>query len=98
MALAYTTAFEYARIRGLRLASLEVNGKTLVKDVDNTTTPDTIVSREFQDPKLLPLTILRPGPLPDQYVLVRPEELRMEHSFSEALFPDAMLRRRRNAK
>ncbi len=93
MALAYSTVFEYARIVGLRKSSLELNGKTLVRDVTNVTTPDAIVAGEIKDPKLLPVTLHRPGPLPGQATIVRPEQLRIEHSYSQALFPDALLKK-----
>jgi hypothetical protein len=93
MALAYTTPFEYARINGLRKASIELNGKTLVQDATNTTLPEEIVQSEMKDPKLLPLTLHRPGPLPGQVTIVPPEQLRIEHSYNQALFPDSLLRR-----
>lgn len=64
----YSSEFEFVKVTGLRLASVQLNGKTQVPDVDNTTQPRDIVEREMKEPSLLPLIIGRLHPVTGQRV------------------------------
>lgn len=74
----YSSEFEFVKIKALRLASVQLNGKTQVLDADNATQPEDIVAREMKEPGLLPLTMGRLHPVTRERVWFPASKLRFE--------------------